>query len=301
MQAYDRSWLRAQTVPGLHIVSVGNLQVGGTGKTPAVACLATIARKQGWRVCIVSRGYGRTTTAPLDFDCAALPSAEACGDEPRLLAQRCPGVRIFVDADRLRACLAARAQGFDLAILDDGFQHRRLARDCDVVVWPGPSRFTLPAGPNREPVAALGRATLLWVVGEAAAPSVAAPTVHVQGEVVTSRPTPPLSQWPTKVVLLTGIARPERVVDSLRRVGVQVVRHFVQADHQRFPAELVQEAQAEAARLGTTLVTTAKDVQRGDLGPVWVVDIQMSLSEADEARLCVVAGLVRAKDATGAR
>ena len=168
--AYGRGWLARGRLP-CAVVSLGNLTVGGTGKTPAVEMVARWLTDEGRRVAIVSRGYGRRAEAPVelvsDGGAPRLP-ADRAGDEPLLLARRLPGVAVVVGADRL---LAGRWTVThlrpDVILLDDGFQQRRLLKDVEIVCldarapW-GPGGL-FPRGTLREPQTALARADLLIV------------------------------------------------------------------------------------------------------------------------------------------
>lgn len=166
---YDSGLLRAERVEGLRVISIGNVNVGGTGKTPAVLHLAEQLIRAGRKVGILTRGYGRATKEPLTFvGSDPLPAVELAGDEPLLLARRCPEVRLFVGADRVASAYRARDEfGLDTLLLDDGFQHRRLARDEDFVVVDESvglgNGHMLPRGPLREPRTSLRRATLFWL------------------------------------------------------------------------------------------------------------------------------------------
>ena len=149
-RAYDRGWLRTVS-GGLPTIGVGNLTVGGTGKTPLAAWLATRLREGGARPAIVMRGYG--------------------SDEALVHARLNPDIPVIADADRVRGVGRARAAGATIVLLDDGFQHRRAQRDADVVLLSadrfGPVR-PLPAGPWREPLTALSRATVVVVTRKTA-------------------------------------------------------------------------------------------------------------------------------------
>lgn len=166
---YDTGLLRAERVEGLRVISVGNLNVGGTGKTPAVLYLAELLVREGRKVGILTRGYGRSSKVPLTFTGAEpLPSVDEASDEPLLLARRCPQARIFVGSDRVAGAYWARDEyRLDTVLLDDGFQHRRLARDEDIVVVDEAvglgNGHMLPRGPLREPRSSLRRATLFWL------------------------------------------------------------------------------------------------------------------------------------------
>jgi len=168
---YRRGLLQSRAI-ACPVVSVGNLTVGGTGKTPAVELAVQTLAALGRRPAIVSRGYGRRSggvqvvadTASIRLD------AEDAGDEPFLLARRLPGIPIVVGANRYRAALeAVRRFAVTAIVLDDGFQHRTLKKDLEIVMaraerpW-GNGRL-LPAGPLREPLGALGRADLVVAVG----------------------------------------------------------------------------------------------------------------------------------------
>src|SRR5262249_36744180 len=171
--ARARGWLKAERVPGLRVISVGNVQVGGAGKTPVVRALAERLVASGQVVAILSRGYGRTATDDVRVEGPPWPEPARCGpgpggggDEPVMLARSLSAVTVWVGTDRFRlAGLAARC-GATVALLDDGFQHWRLARDADLVVVDEAvglgNGHLLPRGPLREPSWALGRGALLW-------------------------------------------------------------------------------------------------------------------------------------------
>jgi tetraacyldisaccharide 4'-kinase len=268
-----------QRVEGARVVSVGNLNVGGAGKTPVVIFLAQLAQRHGKRVAVLSRGHGRAAKAPLAFDSRALPAEPECGDEPRLIAARCPEVRIFVGADRVASARAARAEGCDWLILDDGFQHRRLARDVDLVVVDDEVLFgtghRLPWGPLRESPAQLSRAALVW--RRTAADGHPRPPLHPNEVRAAHRVRSPESLEGRAVLVVTAIARPSSVVHSAEQLGARVVATRFFSDHHRFtPAELA-EVQAAAAAHQATLVTTEKDAQRlpGGFAVALVVDIEL--------------------------
>lgn len=253
-------------VEGATVVSVGNLVVGGAGKTPVTIFLARWASACGRRVAVLSRGYGRVASHDVVFSGAALPTVNEAGDEPRLIARRCPGVDVWVGRRRAPLALAARQRGADFLLLDDGFQHRQLHRDVDLVVWAPPGNgHRLPWGPLRESSAALARASLVWA--PEGAPDVGRPTIRARTRLtslVTStgarQSLASLAGQP--VVLLLGIARPGRVREALEAHGARVVAVHAHPDHHVFtPAELAA-ATASAAAHGARLVTTEKDLER---------------------------------------
>ncbi|MGE0455368.1 MAG: tetraacyldisaccharide 4'-kinase [Vicinamibacteria bacterium] len=259
------------------VVSVGNLSLGGSGKTPVVAWIAERLAREGVPVAVLSRGYaGRFAGDALVVSDGSRIDADAaeCGDEPLMLARRLPGVVVAVGRQRLLAGRAVEARfGRRLHVLDDGFQHLALHRDLDVVCL-DPADLDdrpLPAGRLRERPAALARADVVLIGGELREPArllalgVAAERVHrmrrrpaalldAAGAAVT--PTDP-------VLLLSGIARPERFAADARAFGLQVAGHASFADHHAFsPAELAA-VEAQARALGATLVVaTEKDAAR---------------------------------------
>ena len=151
-------------VEGLQVISVGNLLAGGAGKTPVVLFLAAWALELGHQAAVLSRGYGRLSSLAIHHaPNQPLPSVDEIGDEPRLLARRLPKLHLFVSANRVQSAQRARQAGCTIAILDDGFQHRRLYRDHDLLIDAGIGNgHLLPAGPLREPIAAAQRATIVW-------------------------------------------------------------------------------------------------------------------------------------------
>jgi tetraacyldisaccharide 4'-kinase len=242
---------------GVQVISVGNLVVGGAGKTPVVILLAQEALAAGKRVAVLTRGYGRADRALRHFDATALPPVELVGDEPRLIARRCPGVTVWVGADRVESARRAVAAGAEVLLLDDGFQHRRLARDVNVLLDGGDDNgLLLPAGPLREPPSARARATEVWRRGVDVA-------FEVTGVRQPSGPELPVTALRgQRVVLLLGVARPGRVEATVKGLGAEVLRTFAHGDHHRFTDAEREAAAATAQREGAWLVTTEKDAER---------------------------------------
>ncbi|MCP3101390.1 tetraacyldisaccharide 4'-kinase [Myxococcus sp. K15C18031901] len=306
---YDWGVLRAERVEGLRVVSVGNLNVGGTGKTPAVLHLADLLVREGRKVGILTRGYGRRSQEPVTFTGAGpLPSVEDAGDEPLLLARRCPSVRLFVGADRVTSAYRARDEfGLDTVLLDDGFQHRRLARDEDLIVLDEAvglgNGHMLPRGPLREPPSSLRRATLLWVRTSAAVGSGASALVTTPSRLpdegaglprVLTRygPTawvdpsggllPPEALRGQRVLALAGLARPGGFLKTLRSLGVEVEESALFADHHRFTPGELRDVESRARQGGLRIVTTEKDAVRLPAGfEAWVVRLGVEVLEGE--------------------
>jgi tetraacyldisaccharide 4'-kinase len=256
---FDLGLRRAVHIDGAKVISVGNLVVGGAGKTPVVMHLANEAVRRGFKVSVLSRGYGRSSHEARSFTSAALPSVAEVGDEPRLIARRCPGVTVWVGADRVALARQAVAQGSDLLILDDGFQHRRLARDFDVLVDVGLGNgWMLPAGPLREPASGRRRATHVW--GRDGQPG----TIRARHLVTKVRGADgdELALEGKAVVLLLGVARPDLVENSVLALGATIAAKHLFADHHAFTASELERAHADAKSKNAVLVTTEKDAER---------------------------------------
>lgn len=211
--AYRRGWLKTRRL-NRPVVSVGNLSVGGTGKTPFVAFLAELLMKRGWKPGILTRGYGRRKGAklvPIAPGDGRAPDPREVGDEPALLARKLPEVPIVVGADRYRAGLLAEEKfGVDVHILDDGFQHLALARDVDIVLLDSTQELSddalLPAGRLREPLSALNRAHLVVITRtELADPE------PLEEQVRQINPHVKIFRSATKLLALKDVARGELV------------------------------------------------------------------------------------------
>jgi len=295
--AYRRGW-RSPRRLSCTVVSVGNLAVGGSGKTPMAAWLARGLRQRGYKVALASRGYGRRGRARVrvvsDGRRVGADVAEA-GDEPLLLAAHAPGVPVLVGADRSVVGLRAIALfGTDVLVLDDGFQHHRLARDLDLVVVDGRlgfgNRRLLPRGPLREPLAALGHADAVGVVDGPLPPEDArllelfAPGARrscARRRPARLRPLRGGAGEPVEALrgrdvgVLAGIARPGSLRATLTEAGARVVAERSFPDHHRYaPRDL--EGLAAATPLW---VTTEKDAVK--ILPAWVGSADVRVLEIE--------------------
>jgi tetraacyldisaccharide 4'-kinase len=303
---YDRGWRQPQRLPA-PVLSLGNLVVGGVGKTPLTAWLAQRFQAAGCRVVILSRGYGGLApgiNVVSDGRRIFLQPPQA-GDEAYLLAQKLPGIPVITGVDRYQAGLQAwEAFRPDLFLLDDGFQHFQLHRDLDVVLLDAARPFgngrLLPRGPLREPVSTLHRPLVLvltryeaehhqstWEAVQAAFPAAvvlrAAFELSHAVKYPGSQKVSLAALAPMSLAGLAGLARPEVFADSLRQAGVDLKHFFSFPDHHAFaPAELAGLV-AAARRLGAQgLITTEKDWMRlagkwhADL-PLYVVHLHVNL------------------------
>lgn len=288
--------VRSAAVP---VVCVGNLSLGGTGKTPMVEFLARMMPAWGLWPGIVSRGYKRSTPPEqvvLVSDGAEIfATPEEGGDEPVLLAHMLKGVAVAVCADRVKACEELTAAGLcDSIILDDGFQHLRLRRDCDIVLVDATVDLAktrmLPFGTRREPLSALRRATCV-VHTKVPHPDSIAPKndFYRQNRAKVSRIAPWVPQFATRflpeglirvsresdidgmtdltlndlpglnVLAFAGIARPEGFFDTLRTLGCDVTGHSF-ADHQSYDyRDIARLLDAAIEQKAEAIITTAKD------------------------------------------
>jgi tetraacyldisaccharide 4'-kinase len=248
------------------VISVGNLTLGGTGKTPLVIALAEGLRSRGFRPVILSRGYGRISRGVLVVG-SRVSNWEQWGDEPLLMKQRLGNVPVVVGANRFEAgVLAERKQLGNIFLLDDGFQHRRLHRDVDVVTidpveWAA-GEVLLPAGRWREPKAAIARANAACIQETAgvAVPDLPIPAftvrTEIQGIYDLDSPIPTDSFKNRAVVAFAGIAKPERFFSALESLGIHPIRRVRFRDHYHYSARDIENLGGEI------LITTEKDAVR---------------------------------------
>ena len=277
---YRRGLLAREGLAG-PVVSVGNLSVGGTGKTPLVAFLAAGLRDAGLPVAVLSRGYGGARREPVlvvSDGRRVLAEARQAGDEPVMLARALPGVVVAVGARRDVVGHAVESRfGRRVHLLDDGFQHLRLRRDLDLLCLDAtdPSRWPLPAGRLRELPGAQRRAdfVLLTRAESAGEPRLAAlesglgrercvrVALHPDGFVSAADGAP--RPAPERPFVVAGVARPERLLADVRAVAGPPAGQALFRDHHAFTAEQCRAVAAQARGAGSdALVTTAKDAAR---------------------------------------
>jgi tetraacyldisaccharide 4'-kinase len=247
------------------VICVGNLTVGGAGKTPTVLALADRLQAMGLRVGCLSRGYGGREPGPLEVDPERHQAADV-GDEPLLLAGAAP---TWIARDRKDGARAAIAEGIDVLLLDDGLQNPTLAHDIALVVVDAEYGFgngrLLPAGPLREPVArGLARAAAVVLIGEDCHDMARMLTGHVP-VVLRARlaaDDAALGLKGRKVLAFAGIGRPAKFFATLESVGAELVDRLPFADHHRYTPDEVMQLVEAAQEAGAVPVTTAKDFVR---------------------------------------
>ena len=311
--AYGRGILRARGLPR-PVVSVGNLVVGGTGKTPLVKLLARGLRERGLRAAVLSRGYGAVREGQpfprlvSDGSRVFLSSREA-GDEACMLAHSLEGTVVAVDPDRARAGeMVARRFPVDAFILDDGFQHRRLARDADILLLDAARPFgngrVLPAGRLREPASAVRRAGAIVFTRCSHPPDpdtlAGVRRLNPRAEVFTSTHEParlveipsgtvrePRALKGKTVAAFCGIAAPEDFARTLSDLGARIALWRPYPDHHRCLAAEIEEFAMAAAGAGAEgLVTTSKDAARLPENlrlplPLYSLEIEMKIGGGD--------------------
>ncbi|MBU2490792.1 MAG: tetraacyldisaccharide 4'-kinase [Proteobacteria bacterium] len=327
---FYRSGLLASTRLPCAVVSVGNLSVGGTGKTPVTLLAASALSEMGYRVAVISRGYGGSLMRAggvVSDGREILLSAAQAGDEPWLLARRLPGVAVAVGARRVRSgALCVERFGAQVLILDDGFQHLALARDLDIVLMnsktPLGNGQVFPRGPLREPVDHLLRAHALVLTraGEGAPqpPDIwpsdrpvfscsHLPTGWVSAPGPEGRLTPAAGPGyeldflaGRRVAAFSGIANNESFFSTLRDLGHEPVDCLGFADHHPYaPADLAHIRARARERGADCLVTTEKDLAR--LGgqaaeglPLYALAVEAAFPDAEGFRLLLSDSVERA-------
>jgi tetraacyldisaccharide 4'-kinase len=295
------------------VISVGNLTLGGTGKTPTVELVARTLQDLGAAPAVVSRGYGRATRGVVvvaDRE-AILAEARAGGDEPRLLAERLPGVPVVVGENRYEAGrVAVERCGATAVVLDDGFQHRTLAKDLEILVVSGRAPWgnarVFPRGMLREPLGGLRRAHAVLVTNPAGPKAVAEVTATVRRHHATApvlaaryelqdareplrgRRLPVRELAGRRLLAFAGLGSPEGFAETVDATGIRRVGFVEFPDHHWFTPSDVAELGRDARAAGAQgLVTTEKDwVRMRELAPpplpLWVLPVRLVIEAGRE-------------------
>jgi tetraacyldisaccharide 4'-kinase len=314
VRLYRAGIFRQRTLKGV-VISVGNLTVGGTGKTPMVLWLAERLLAEGKSVAILTRGYrgflkgsqGEGTPTQ------TAPKPAISGDEPELLVRRIASraspegrSRVAVGANRVASGRAAEREGFDWFLLDDGFQHLRLERDLDIVLVDATNPFgggrVLPSGRLREPKSALRRADIIVITRSTHAPALEAAmrryttasvffaTIRLDAiaQPAISRQDMPVAEWRTRrFFAFCGIGNPAAFFSDLREWGVTPVGTAKFPDHHRYSESDRARLQTDAQRAGAdALLCTEKDIlnygeARTENVPVFFARVSLVMQNAD--------------------
>lgn len=318
-RAYDRQMIVSKKLPG-KVISVGNIVAGGTGKTPVVCRLASYLKAQGHRPAILTRGY-RSGMSSSDsglllngmWNASMTPSGDIHADEAMMQSQMLPGIPVIVGAKRWRAAQRFLKLGTYQPthwILDDGFQHRKLQRDLDIVLLDSRDPFggghLLPRGRLREPVANLARANVVcFTRSDAQHP-------NPQDIATARRHAPQIVFVPfqignpklvvgesgqrlqgAKVAVVAGIANPDRFIREVVASGATITSRYIVSDHARFSPSAI----AEKSLVVDAVVTTPKDYWRepavfaGSTKPVFVLPINAEWSDTSIAEVLQRFGL----------
>lgn len=291
---YDRGTLKARRLRG-PVVSIGNIAVGGSGKTPFLIALGELLQQRGVAFDVLSRGYGRATSGVALVDPAGSP--RAFGDEPLLIARKLR-VPVIVGEDRYAAGqFAEQTFGARLHLLDDGFQHRQLARDFDIVlVTPSDARDSLlPGGRLREPISSLGRAGAIVVTNDGVVDGLPLRDQQVW-RVSRGIARPDIDG---RCFAFCGIARPERFFAELSAAGVTLAGTQAFRDHHVYTNGDIRKLQEAAEqRAAATFVTTEKDAINlgqlaAELAPLHVVAVDMKLQDPAAAIDAILARIAQ--------
>jgi len=280
---YDWGILSPKIAP-LPVISVGNIALGGTEKTPLALHILAWLQEKRYQPALVSRGYkGRweRNGGVLSDGRKILGTWEEAGDEPFLVARNLPQAGVFVGRDRFSSCVRAKKSGFNVAVLDDGFQHRRLGRDLDIVLYSPEDKIAL-----REPRSSLKRADIYLIKNKdysVISTGFFFPWNHEKAPVVTLAG--------KKALAFCGIARPQRFFAQVREEGLDIVLAMTFPDHHAYPPsslrKIVRGYRESRAEL---ILTTEKDsvkieAQRSVFGDIPVYYLKIGLRiipEVDE-------------------
>lgn len=294
----------------IKVISIGNISVGGTGKTPTTQWLAEEMSKRGYKTAILSRGYGGERTEDVSVVSngeSILVSPQEAGDEPYMLAKKLQGVPVIVGSDRLKlADYACEKYNLDALILDDGFQHLRLKRDVNILLFDGEKGVgngnVLPRGPLREPLSAMERADIVLINKDGSA------TEELQE--LTKRHAPSITVFKTaygtlcirqlgsdetktieglknmKVTLFSGIANPESFAKTIESLGALIVSKASFPDHHDYSPADVDKVSTMAEKAGASaILTTEKDAVKLEQinspsgVPIYVVEVGLDFQE----------------------
>lgn len=309
---YDSGIFHTKKIP-VPVIAVGNITTGGTGKTPFVEYLLRWLLQRDKRIAVVSRGYKRSTkgTFIVSDGIKKYGSADQTGDEPMQLALKFPDVAVVVDENRVRGSFVAVQQSKpDVIILDDGFQHRAIERDCNILMIDGTMSLSdtrmIPAGKRREPLSSLRRADMTVVSRTAISPDLkklvsrysSAPMASVRFQpkklvdIVSHRSFEFSEFQHQRCLTFSGIGNPESFVATVSEAGFTSVDCVQFPDHHRFSDEDIQNIKQKALDNEVMMIiTTEKDAVRiapellrnfSDSIRLFFIEIEAVVTEGEE-------------------
>ncbi len=304
------------------VISVGNITFGGTGKTPCAAYIANYLCSEGFNVAILSRGYKRESKGRVEVSNGSeiLCGPNISGDEPYLLAQQCPGVRVVVDADRYAAGKWLESQTkIDVFILDDGYQHIRLYRDLNLLLIDATTDFNSVLN-FREPLEAMDRADAVIITRASQLSDredflrkiqpycqPKTPIFFADHQITgfrslteIGRTVPASSLNYLAVAAVSGIGNPERFELDLKNLGMKIIKHFTFEDHHRYTQNDLENIFQQTAVLGgEAIVTTEKDAANfqsqflSELKmPIYAAQLEFKCNENQELKRLLIDALV---------
>ncbi len=282
------------------MISVGGLTVGGSGKTSVAVLITSKFISDGKNAAVVARGYRRVRKDDIIITAESVVSWEDCGDEPLVTARSVPGLKVYVSSDKTRAALRAVGDGHDPVIIDDGFQHRKLERDIDIVCLDGRNPFgngmMLPSGRLREPESALRRADIIIIIDPDE-------SVDYQEKIRLDKPLfkarkivdgikSPDGQTVeingSKCLAFCGLGNPDSFERSLEQAGYHVVDFIEFRDHHHYKTDDVKAIIERFDKSGVDfVVTTLKDMVKLEKiwdyqRPFYYLNIRVELENEDE-------------------
>ncbi len=313
--AYDRGWLHSYAL-SYPVISVGNVTAGGTGKTPVVAFLTTWLVSRGLRPTILTRGYGAkidlSQSYPVSDGQKLLLSQEEAGDEATYLALNLKKIPVWIGANRVQSGrLAANHSDTNIFILDDGFQHRRLKRDVDLVLVDALNPWgwdaVLPRGLLREPKVGVNRADAILISrSDQVIPAELEKLTHEISKLAPTLPIIYLTHAPTQVYdlgnskeisleslqgkgisLFCGLGNPEGFFRTAAELGIQILDEISFPDHYIYQEEDIEKLVTKAKNQGAeALLTTEKDgvkIFKKNYGlPIWILKIEIVFKNGEE-------------------
>ena len=299
---WDIYWRSKKPVAVLaRVISVGSITIGGAGKTSVAGYLAQSLLSSGKDAVVVARGYKRLESEPVILTAESYHSWEACGDEPAALIRSVPGLAVYVDSDKTAAAKKASQDGREIIIIDDGFQHRKLARDVDIVCLDGMNPFgngfLMPSGRLREPKKSLRRADIVIVIDGPSdisdyvmnipqgipvfrAKKIVATVVSLLGDTISLKG--------SKVLAFCGLGNPRSFRRSLLETGCEIVELLKFGDHHRYSRShikrIIRRCKEDDAQY---IVTTLKDAVKLEKiwpqnPPFYYVEIKIELDREEE-------------------